>query len=378
MITFADLPFADCHFHTHMLVEQVNKANMHVSRDDPDKASVVDLMELCNLSAINIVSSTGAIGDAEHMNENLVAALAKTLYPDRIYAFGGLHHQWPGVSEGDLDYARQARRLKDIGFDGIKMIEGKPTIRRKLGKSLNSKVFDDYYGFLEAEQFPLLLHVGDPEACWKPGGQYSGSEFVGREELYGEVDGVLAKFPGLRIILAHFYFMSNDMDRSAAFLDKWPGISFDLTPGPTMYTHFSEQSEKWREFFIKYQDRILFGTDNHGEKRNFGPEAPDEYWPTPKIIAMRTFLETDKEFRGWHSDLRGIRLGKEVLEKIYCKNFQRYAGKAPGKLNVGLAVDECERIMDLARRKSVEHEVLLQIQAFLEITGARGARCRPV
>ncbi|MFC1715646.1 amidohydrolase family protein [Candidatus Poribacteria bacterium] len=353
MIAFADLPFIDCHFHMHMLIDQVNKANMHVSRDDPDKASVMDLMELCNLNAINIVSSTGAMGDEEHMNENLIAALAKTLYPGKIYAFGGLHHQWPGVSAGDLDYAKQARRLRDIGFDGIKMIEGKPTVRRELGKPLYSPAFDDYYGFLEAEQFPLLLHVGDPEGFWNPGGQYSNSEFVGREELYDEADRVLARFPALQIIFAHFYFMASDMDRSAVFLDKWPGISFDLTPGPTMYVYFSKEPEKWREFFTEYQDRILFGTDNHGEKRNFGPGAPDEYWPTPKITAMRTFLETDKEFRGWHSDLRGICLEKEVLEKIYCKNFQRYAGKTPKELNVGLALGECERITDSSHAKSV-------------------------
>jgi predicted TIM-barrel fold metal-dependent hydrolase len=351
----------------HMLVDQVDKDNMHMSRSHPDKASVMDLMESCDLNAINIVSSTGAIGDEEHMNENLIAALAKALYPGKIYAFGGLHHQWPGVSKGDLDYARQARRLRDFGFDGIKMIEGKPTIRKELGKPLDSEVFDDYYAFLETEQFPLLLHVGDPAGFWNPGAQYSDSSYVGREKLYSEADRVLAKFPRLPIIFAHFYFMANDMDRSAEFLDKWRNISFDLTPGPTMYMHFSAEPEKWREFFVKYQDRILFGTDNHGEKRNFGPEAPDEYWPTPKIIAMRTFLETDKEFRGWHSDLRGIRLGKEVLEKIYCKNFQRYAGKMPGKLNVGLVVDECEHIMDMARRSSVEHDVLSQIQAFLDI-----------
>ena len=367
MSTFADLPFVDCHFHTHILVDQVDKANMHVSRDDPDKASIIDLMELCNLDAINIVSSTGAVGNEERMNENLIAALAKALYPDKIYAFGGLHHQWPGVSEDDLDYAGQARRLRDIGFDGIKMIEGKPTIRRNLGRPLDSEIFDDYYGFLEAEQFPLLLHVGDPAGMWNPSSLYSDSSYIGREELYSEADGVLAKFPELRIIFAHFYFMSNDMERSAEFLDKWPNISFDLTPGQTMYVHFSKELEKWREFFIKYQDRILFGTDNHGEKRNFGPQAPDEYWPTPKITAMRTFLETNKEFRGWHSDLRGICLEKEVLEKIYYKNFQRYAGKAPEKLNAELMLEECEHVLDFARRNSVEHNILSQIQEFLDM-----------
>ncbi len=69
MIAFADLPFVDCHFHMHMLIDQVGKANMHVSRDDPDKASVMDLMESCDLNAINIVSSTGAIGDEERVDE---------------------------------------------------------------------------------------------------------------------------------------------------------------------------------------------------------------------------------------------------------------------------------------------------------------------
>ena len=372
MYSFAALPIIDCHFHTHMRIDEVDKANMYMSRDDESKASVMDLMDSCDLEAINLVSSTGSVVGKEHMNENLVTALFKFLYPERIYAFGGLHHYWPGVSQDQLDYAGQAKKLRDLGFDGIKMIEGKPTVRKALGRPLDSPDFDAYYAFLEAEQFPLLLHVGDPEGFWNPGAMYSDPSFVEREALYREAEGILTKFPRIKIIFAHFYFMASDIDRASGFLDKWPDVSFDLTPGPSMYGYFSQAPEKWRSFFIKYQDRILLGTDNHAEKRNFGPEAPAEYWPTPKIYAMRTFLETDREFRGWHRDLKGICLEKEVLEKIYCRNFQRYAGENPRKLNTEFAIHECKHLMDMASKNSVTHDVFSQMQEFLNRIVERG------
>jgi len=164
MSDFAMLPLIDCHFHIHMRINEVDKANMHTSRDDADKASVMDLMESRNLSTINILSSTGSVAREERMNENLIAALSKFLYPEKIYAFGGLHHYWPGISQGRLDYEGQAKKLKAMGFDGMKMIEGKPTVRKALGKPLDSPVFDPYYAFLESEQFSLLMQGKHPRS----------------------------------------------------------------------------------------------------------------------------------------------------------------------------------------------------------------------
>jgi hypothetical protein len=80
--------------------------------------------------------------------------------------------------------------------------------------------------------------------------------------------------------------------------------------------------------------------------------------------------EGDLDYAGQARKLRDIGLEKEVLERIYCKNFQRYAGKIPGKLNVELAVSECERILDVSRRNSVEHDILSQIQDFLRMIRA--------
>ena len=84
------------------------------------------------------------------------------------------------------------------------------------------------------------------------------------------------------------------------------------------------------------------------------------------MIAMRTFLETDKAFRGWHYDLRGIALGSAVLEKIYRKNFLRYVGNSPRKLDTDLAVAECKHILSIARKFAIVHEILPEIKQFIK------------
>ena len=107
------------------------------------------------------------------------------------------------------------------------MGEGKPTLRKAIGQPLDSPVYDAYYAFCEAQSFPILFHVGDPPDLWdsekvpewarRRGWFYGDGTYPALETLYGEVDGILDKFPTLHIILAHFYFGSYDIERAARF-----------------------------------------------------------------------------------------------------------------------------------------------------------------
>jgi predicted TIM-barrel fold metal-dependent hydrolase len=347
MEEFQPLSVVDGHFHMHMPLNRTDLVT-----------NLGNIMAACGVDAIAIMSSTGA----GRLNENLVTALCKATYPGQVYAFGGLHYHLPACPPEKIDLAAQAKKLRQIGFDGMKMIEGKPTVRQKLGHRLDAPIYDAYYAYLEAKQIPLMLHVADPDSHWQ--GQ-AADTFPAKEDLYAEADGILAKFPRLHIIFAHFYFMAHDLERAGRFLDRHPMVNFDLTPGPAMYASFSKVPDKARDFFIRYQDRIIFGTDNHGEARDFAPGAPLEYWPVYKMKAMRTFLETDRAFRGWHYDLKGIALDPPVLEKIYSRNFIRYVGASPRKLDTDQALEECERILSLAQKYAIVHEILPEIRQFM-------------
>jgi len=343
---FLDQPVVDGHFHLHSEVIRTDFV-----------ANLGEIMRACKVVSIAIACCTAAHG---RLGDNLMAALAKAAYPAEVYTFGGV-----AVPEECIDLAGQARKLTQIGFDGIKMIEGKPSVRGPLGYPLDAPLYDEFYAYLASERIPLIWHVGDPVHFWSSGRLDAG--MPGREELYGEVDHVLDRFPELRVVFAHFYFMADDLERAAQFLDRHPSVSFDLTPHPDMYADFSRDPDKAREFFLTYQDRIIFGTDNHGEDRNFAPGAPLEYWPVYKVAVMRAFLETDDDFPGWHHALRGIALEQKALAKIYRENLKRYVAETPKPLNADLAVEEGERILALARRYAIVHRMLPEVRRFLDL-----------
>ncbi len=161
--------------------------------------------------------------------------------------------------------------LKAQGFDGLKLIEGKPQVRKLLPLPLDGPEYAGLWAALESEQFPVVFHVADPDEFWdaercpdwaRSGGwDYSDGSYPSKEDLYTEVDHILARHPNLKITFAHFYFLSTDLARAARFLDAHPGVCFDLAPHIGMYHDFSRDPQAARDFFLRYSDRILYGTD---------------------------------------------------------------------------------------------------------------------
>ena len=291
-----------------------------------------------NLSKMNIVCLADNVGFGFGFTP--MSLLCKALHPRQVYVSGGLRYGPPNNRR--RDFADQARLLRKLGCDGIKMIEGKPTIRRETGLALDDPAYDEYYAFLEAQAIPIFFHVGDPPTFWDPktipsfaaakGWGYWEGGYPTLPQLRAEVDGVLKKFPRLKIIFAHFYFLSEDLPQAAAFLDRWPGVSFDLTPGSEMYVGFTKQPQAWRDFFIRYQDRIVFGTDN------MAPKGKTVDKMIVRIQHVRKFLETREIFEGFNSThIQSIALEKPVLEKIYYRNAERYVGSQPRPLDLNLA-----------------------------------------
>jgi len=358
MHELSDLQIIDCHIHIRGTVSSI--------------ANMADVMEGCGLSGMNVLSAASQGGD--NITQNVVAMLFKALYPGRIYGFGALQYALPGDPADHPPFAEQARRLMRMGADGMKMGEGKPTLRKAIGHALDDPVYDAYYAYCEADAIPILFHVADPPDLWDPervpewarrrGWFYGDGTYPALETLYAEVDGILSKFPTLHIILAHFYFMSYDIERAAHMLDTWSNVSFDLTPGGDMYVNFSQDPESWRAFFVKYQDRILFGTDNSGGNRRPNPDRVPN--AQDRINAVRRFLETEDEFPAWGTTIRGIGLDHEVLEKIYRTNFFRYAGETPKGVDVGMAIEEGERMLDMVRGSAVADEVLPRMAEVME------------
>jgi hypothetical protein len=245
-----------------------------------------------------------------------------------------------------------------LGADGIKMLENKPTHRKLVDIPVDGPYFEDYFTHLEETGFPVLWHVCDPEEFWdaeltpkwaaEQGWGYD-ETYVPKEQLYAEVENVLNRHPRLKIVFAHFYFLSADLPRATAFLDRHPSISLDLAPGIEYLYNMSRDVDSAREFFIKYADRIILGTDI--EDNNTLDEA------AKRLGIITRWLETDDEYRvpegadfllGPPADgiIRGLGLPDDVLTKIYHCNFERFAGPQPRPLDMKLVAQECARIAE--------------------------------
>ena len=264
------------------------------------------------------------------VSNNILAALAKVYLP-QIYIHGGLVYDADSLPV--TDSGEQYRELMEIGFDGIKMLETKPTEIRRLGRSMADPVFEPWFDAIEKDGTHMVWHVADPGHFWireyvsqefvDRGWFYGDGTFPSKEEIYDQVFTVLGRHPMLKITFAHFFFMADEPQRLEDVFRRYPNVSVDVTPGWEMYAAFARDPGYWREFFVKHADRIGFGTDS-GDESDGSPEIPD--------IVYR-FLTTTDEQEIWGIRFPGIALDDASLERILRTNFLRRAGNTPKPVN---------------------------------------------
>lgn len=325
--------------------------------------SLISIMDAAGIEALAVVCTPdekrlSLVPDAMHL---------KARFPERVYVFGGLDisplFMAPEIA-GEA-FARTVDVLNEMGADGIKMIEGKAMIRKQLPiPDFDAPVYAPYWEKLAETQTPLIFHVNDPEEFWdseripdwarEMGWFYGDGTYIDNEDQYHQVLNVLDRHPNLNVTFAHFFFLSAQLDRLRDYLDRYPGMHVDLTPGIEMYHNFAKDPQKARDFFLKYQDRILYGTDIGARAlladREGGIEREESL---ARVEVVRGFLENDGPFTlehegflfgGKEAVFHGIALPEEVLEKIYAQNFINFAGESPKPLNSEAIIEECERL----------------------------------
>ncbi|MEZ4509412.1 MAG: hypothetical protein R2881_07225 [Eubacteriales bacterium] len=184
----------------------------------------------------------------------------KFLHPDTVFAFGCLDAT---VYETDPahcghHFMRRAKLLLRAGCDGIKLLEGKPTMRRGFPvPDFDSAAWEPFWSFAERSGIPLLWHVNDPEEFWNPatlpafaklsGWAYTPQD-VDNEAQYKQVWNVLLRHPQLNLTLPHFFFFSAQLTRLSEWLDRFPRLRVDLAPGIELYKNLSHTPEQTRRF----------------------------------------------------------------------------------------------------------------------------------
>ena len=171
-------------------------------------------------------------------------------------------------------------------------------------------VSSDSSYFAENPQYHMFLHP----------------EYPSYEDQINARDHLLEMHPDLKFIGCHLGSLEWNIDELAKRLDKFPGLAVDMA---ARICHLQYQSardrEKVRDFCIKYQDRLLYGTDlsdNDGNPEDLSEWIHDTWLDDWKYFTSNDKMTSDK-FRG---TFEGLQLPREVVRKIYSENAVRWYG----------------------------------------------------
>ena len=297
----------------------------HVHLEPGDPAPLPERLAAFGAEGFNLLGVPSLFGP-----ENNLACLGmKRLYPGRAWAFGGL--VWQGRSCPRPE--QQLESMLQAGFDGLKLLETKPTLQKELGFLPDDPAFAPLFALAEARSIPILWHVGDPAPFWDParapafavenGWTYEGPGFLSLTELYRRTEAVLERHPRLKVILAHLYFCSDDRDHLERLLERYPNLHLDITPGSEMYSAFARDRAGWEAFFKAHAGRILLGSDT--------TNGPDDHWQD--INGLTRGILQNKPFQVWDIAMAGFDLDPAAYAAITGGNFTRLAGDRPKPIN---------------------------------------------
>ena len=275
-------------------------------------------------------------------------------HPDSTYFYGNPIHWFDGSDSAD-GYLAQVQRMYDMGVDGYKMLDGKPENRQQLGRPLYDPIFDKMYGFMEEASMPLVMHVADPRMFWKDkkdvlpehlarGWWYGDKGYLSFEQLHQEVYQILEKFPKLKLIAAHFFFLSDDVDELTRFFERWENTAVDLTPAMMNLVDITHAPEVWKPFFEKYRHRIFFGSDNYLYTR--GRDYIMQHHTCQCTMLRQTLEHKPKEaFQCNSGEIIPLDLPDDILQDIYYNNHARLHPHAR-PVNGQLILEDTQKLLD--------------------------------
>jgi predicted TIM-barrel fold metal-dependent hydrolase len=307
-ITSAKFPFVDIHSHLWRM------ASMDLKKTAREMDSL-NMKVLINLS--------GRSG--ETLKAMVEAAEEQT--PGRFIVFANIDFNGidePGWTENAV---AQLQEDYDNGARGVKIFKNLGlTVTDSEGNRVHTDDprIDPIWAKAGELGMPVLIHTGEPAVFWEPIDKYNerwlemknfpsrhrgdSTRYPSWEEVMQEQWNVFRKHPETTFINAHFGWMANDLARLGEHLDEFPNV---YTETAAIIAELGRQPRFAKEFFIEYQDRILFGKDTY---------RPKEYHTYFRV------LESDDEyfdyFRRRHAfwQMYGLDLPDEVLEKVYYKN----------------------------------------------------------
>jgi hypothetical protein len=215
------------------------------------------------------------------------------------------------------------------------------TERDRSGKFImvDDPALDPVINFIISKHLPVTGHLGEPRNCWLPLNEmtvsgdssyfaenpkyhmYLHPEYPSYDDQINARDHLLEKHPDLIFVGCHLGSLEWNVDELGKRLDKFPNMAVDMA---ARICHLQYQSmkdrKKVRDFCIKYQDRLLYGTDLSDE-RSDNPEMLSKEIHETWIEDWKYFTTNEKmTCRSFRGEFEGLQLPKEVVRKIYSEN----------------------------------------------------------
>lgn len=285
------------------------------------------------------VSLDGRLGDqlAEHQQY-----LSK--YKDRFAVFANIDWQGDGQRDDPASWAchrpgfgrRMADALADAksrGAVGLKVFKMLGLYYKNPDGSLiaiDDPRWDPIWQACGELGLPVIIHSADPVAFfdpvdernerWEelsrhPNWSFADSKFPRHDELLAARNRVIARHSNTTFIGAHVANYPENLPEVARWLDAYPNLVVEIS---SRIAELGRQPRAARQFFVDYQDRIMFGSD--------GPR------PAARLRPQWRFLETDDEYFPYAENpfppqglwnIYGIHLPDQVLRKVYHENALR-------------------------------------------------------
>lgn len=208
---------------------------------------------------------------------------------------------------------------------------------------IDNAQFDPVFNHLAEIDKPLLGHIGEPKNCWLPLEEmtvnndrnyfkehpeyhmYKHPDYPSYETIIEARDRMLDKHPKLTFVGAHLGSMEWSVEMMADHLDRYPNMAFETAARIPHLQYLTQQNRRnVREFFIKYQDRILYATDL-GMNRDSDPAEARQRAHETWIQDWKYFVTDDSlEVSEVNGSFRGLKLPKTVIDKIYGENAETW------------------------------------------------------
>jgi predicted TIM-barrel fold metal-dependent hydrolase len=217
---------------------------------------------------------------------------------------------------------------KSIGMD-LKFKEGRYLMP-------DDPVFAPVFQLIERENKTLMAHLAEPRSSWRPldpadphynyyknnpdWHMYLHPERPSWETIIAARDRMLEAHPKLRVVGCHLGSMEHDVGEIAKRLDRYPNFAVDTAA--RMVDLMLQPRDKVRDFMIRYQDRVLYGTDLM-ELEWADPQAVLNRWEATYDRDWRYFA-TAEEIQLGSRTIQGLALPEAVLRKIFHDNALRW------------------------------------------------------